>query len=315
MSTPATTNMYRCYCEICQQRNPGYGVLLTERTYQDHWAASLDRATAADYNRHDDGGDDDMPMDESISDFDIQVDIPVQEASVDDDGGDNIGDDTMIETIHDEGDVIPSESFFDPEREVHHTVVDDEMNMADDAEFDVDDTQDDDQYTTDVHGNEDDDANIPSSINDPLDYVQHPLIYVFVFIVLFQIHHISERTAAILISFIGVLIGGYAGEIVRRSVPKTIAAMKKWIGFNKLTTDFIMYSACPTCHAIYPLPGPERCTEPHQRLDGTLCDTELLKPSNNNHSRRPLKQYAYNPLEQSLRRLFMRKGFEENIEQ
>ncbi|KAI9243122.1 hypothetical protein BDA99DRAFT_544623 [Phascolomyces articulosus] len=130
MSTPATTNMYRCYCEICQQHNPGYGVLLTERTYQDHWAASLDRATAADYNRHDDGGgDDDIPIDESISDFDIQVDIPI-------------------------GDVIPSKSFFDPEHEVHHTVVDDEMNMADNAEFDVDDTQDDDQYTTDVHGNE-----------------------------------------------------------------------------------------------------------------------------------------------------------------
>ncbi|KAI9243070.1 hypothetical protein BDA99DRAFT_544647 [Phascolomyces articulosus] len=118
---------------------------MNKETYQDHLAASLDRATAADYNHHDDdGGDDDMPMDESIYDFDIQVDIPVQEANVDDDGGDNIGDDTMIETIHDEGDVIPSESFFDPEREVHHTVVDDEMNMADDAEFDVDDTQDDD---------------------------------------------------------------------------------------------------------------------------------------------------------------------------
>ncbi|KAG2226910.1 hypothetical protein INT45_010189 [Circinella minor] len=66
--------------------------------------------------------------------------------------------------------------------------------------------------------------------------------------------------------------------------------MKKWIGLDYLAEDLRMYSACPTFHAIYPLPGPQNCTNSSRRMNGTLCDTPLLG-------------------------LFMRESFEEKIEQ
>ena len=153
----------------------------------------------------------------------------------------------------------------------------------------------------------------------PLDHLPNPLIYIFVFLVLFQINHISERIANTLISFISVLIGGFVGEEIRQCIPHSIAGMKKWIGLDYLTEDLRMYSACPTCHAIYPLPGPERCTNPSRRMNGTLCDTPLLKSTStstrSNNRGMPYKKYAYYPLEDSLKRLFMRENFEDKIEQ
>ncbi|KAG2205922.1 hypothetical protein INT45_006352, partial [Circinella minor] len=195
---------------------------------------------------------------------------------------------------------------FDPREDEEHNVdSDEEIRPAIDIEFDG----------TIVEDNEAQEINIP--ISSPLDHLPHPLIYIFVFLVLFQINHISERIANTLINFISVLIGVFAGEEVRQCIPHSISGMKKWIGLDYLTEDLRMYSACPTCHAIYPLPGPERCTNPSRRMNGTLCDTPLLKSTStrSNNRETPYKKYAYYPLEDSLKRLFMRENFEDKIEQ
>ncbi|KAG2209024.1 hypothetical protein INT45_008885 [Circinella minor] len=194
---------------------------------------------------------------------------------------------------------------FDPREDEEHNVdSDEEIRPAIDIEFDG----------TIVDDNEAHEINIPTS--SPLDHLQHPLIYIFVFLVLFQINHISERIANTLISFISVLIGSFAGEEIRQCIPHSIAGMKKWFGLDYLTEDLQMYSACPTCHAIYLLPGPQNCTNPSRRMNGTLCDTPLLKSTASSNNRgNPYKKYAYYPLEDSLKRLFMRENFEEKTEQ
>ncbi|KAG2203672.1 hypothetical protein INT45_013236, partial [Circinella minor] len=197
---------------------------------------------------------------------------------------------------------------FDPREDEEHDInSDEEIRPAIDIEFDG----------AIVDDNEAHEISIPAG--SPLDHLPNPLIYIFVFLVLFQINHISERIANTLISFISVLIGGFVGEEIRQCIPHSIAGMKKWIGLDYLTEDLRMYSACPTCHAIYPLPGPERCTNPSRRMNGTLCDTPLLKSTStstrSNNRGMPYKKYAYYPLEDSLKRLFMRGNFEDKIEQ
>ncbi|KAG2215406.1 hypothetical protein INT45_010426, partial [Circinella minor] len=162
---------------------------------------------------------------------------------------------------------------FDPcEDEEHNVDSDEEIRPAIDIEFD----------RTIVEDNEAQEINTP--ISSPLDHLPHPLIYIFVFLVLFQINHISERIANILINFISVLIGVFAGEEVRQCIPHSIS---------------------------------ERCTNPSRRMNGTLCDTPLLKSTStrSNNQGTPYKKYAYYPLKDSLKRLFMRENFEDKTEQ
>ncbi|KAG2226941.1 hypothetical protein INT45_010220 [Circinella minor] len=93
---------------------------------------------------------------------------------------------------------------FDPREDEEYNVdSDEEIRPAIDIEFD----------DTIVDNNEAHEINIFTS--SPLDHLQHSLIYIFVFLFLFQINHISERIANTHISFISVLIGSFAGEEIR----------------------------------------------------------------------------------------------------
>ncbi|KAG2203970.1 hypothetical protein INT45_009683, partial [Circinella minor] len=217
-------------------------------------------------------------------------------------------DDGYDEDYNDKGEYTDADGLlpeqFDPHEDEEYDINSDkEIRPAIDIEFDG----------TIVDDNEAHEINIPTG--SLLDHLPNPLIYIFVFLVLFQINHISERIANTLIGFISVLIGGFVGEEIRQCIPHSIAGMKKWIGLDYLTEDLRMYSACPTCHTIYLLPGPERCTNPSRHMNGTLCDTPLIKSTSTNNRGTPYKKYAYYPLEDSLKRLFMRDNFEEKIEQ
>lgn len=150
---------------------------------------------------------------------------------------------------------------------------------------------------------------IPENTN-LLDQVPHPFLFVFVFLVLFQLHHTSERVAVILIGFVVTLIQTLT-DTPLPTFPETIVSLRAWIGFDRLTQGLRMHSACPKCHSIYPVPGPATCT---QTVGRATCNTRLLKTTPSGRlSQTPAKQYAYLPLEESLQRLFRRQGFEEMI--
>ena len=150
---------------------------------------------------------------------------------------------------------------------------------------------------------------IPENTN-LLDQVPHPFLFVFVFLVLFQLHHTSARVAVILIGFVVTLIQTLT-DTPLPTFPETIASLRAWIGFDRLTQGLRMHSACPKCHSIYPVPGPATCT---QTVGRATCNTRLLKTTPSGRlSQTPAKQYAYLPLEESLQRLFRRQGFEEMI--
>ena len=143
------------------------------------------------------------------------------------------------------------------------------------------------------------------------DQIPRPLVFVFAFLVLFQLHHISERAALVLVSFVTILVQSLTDVIP--PIPETIGQLKAWIGFDSLTEGLRMHSACQECHAIYPIPGPNTCTQTNFR---TTCGAQLLKTRlNGQRSQTPIKQYAYLPLEESLKRLFRRQDFESKIEE
>ncbi|KAG2216359.1 hypothetical protein INT45_001611 [Circinella minor] len=265
--------------------------IVSGRTYRAHQnAAIINEATIGAPSVESDDGDARMGIDNNYYDAVNDNNVADYDYGYDEDYNDE-------GEYADVNGLLPEQ--FDPcEDEEHNVDSDEEIPPAIDIEFDG----------TIVDDHEAHEINISTS--SPLDHLQHPLIYIFVFLVLFQINHISERIANTLISVISVLIGSFASEKIRQCIPHSIAGMKKWIGLDYLTEDLQMYSACPTCHAIYPLPGPQNCTNPSRRMNGTLCDTPLLKliASSNNRGN------PY-PLEDSLKRLFMRENFEEKIEQ
>ncbi|KAG2216480.1 hypothetical protein INT45_014040 [Circinella minor] len=289
------TRSYLCFCPSCQQHNPRRGFLVSRRTYRAHQnAAVINEAITGAPSVESDDGDTGMYIDNNYYGDISNNNFPNYDDGYDEDYND--------EGEYSDADGLLPEQFDPREDEEYDINSDEEIRPAINIEFDG----------TIVIDNEAHEINIPTG--SPLDHLPNPLIYIFVFLVLFQINHISERIANTLISFISVLIGGFVGEEIRQCIPHSIAGMKKWIGLDYLTEDLRMYSACPTCHTIYPLPGPERCTNLSRRMNGTLCDTPLIKSTSTNNRGTPYKKYAYYPLEDSLKRLFMRDNFEEKIE-
>ena len=83
-----------------------------------------------------------------------------------------------------------------------------------------------------------------------IDTVPHPYLFVFMFIAIFQLYHLSQRTAAVLINFLKALM--HVLNAPAFQFPNTITTMRDYIGFEQLTAPLTMYVVCPACHAIYP---------------------------------------------------------------
>ena len=146
-----------------------------------------------------------------------------------------------------------------------------------------------------------------------IDTVPHPYLFVFMFLAIFQLYHLSQRTAAVLIGFFKALMRVLNAPAFQ--FPDTITTIRDYIGFEQLTAPLTMYVVCPACHAIYPpTTAPDSCETRH--LNSTLCGTGLFKISRRNARQTrgtPLKQYAYYPLRAGLQKFFKREGFEQKI--
>lgn len=137
-----------------------------------------------------------------------------------------------------------------------------------------------------------------------------PILFTYIFLVLFQLHDLPERAAGILIQFLTLLLAAF-GHVYQ--TPTTIATLRQWTGFAAITDHVIRCKVCEKGHSIYEYMSPEvHC--PYKDLpSAAACGTPLVIQSGNRMY--PKKQFAYNSLEKTLRTFFSRPTFESKIEE
>ena len=146
--------------------------------------------------------------------------------------------------------------------------------------------------------------NIPSDlpIAAEAEHIPQAYMFIFMFLVLFQLHHLSERTASTLISFVIMLVGAMSLPVI--NFPRTMTTIRQRIGFNELTAPIRLYVSCSTCHAVYVLAdAPDTCTVTH--LNATVCGNVLFKTTTvqGRQHQTPLKPFPYFPLRAGLEEL------------
>lgn len=133
-----------------------------------------------------------------------------------------------------------------------------------------------------------------------------------IFLVLFQIHFVSEHLSSIIIEFCIILLGDLRPGI---NIPTSLTTLCHITGFSALTDSLRKYVACSRCHCLFILSDPNcptTCPNNDIRYPNT-CANNLFRTVGNH--RRPIKEFAYQPLSASIERLFLRPGFEAKIEE
>ncbi|KAG2203671.1 hypothetical protein INT45_008855, partial [Circinella minor] len=92
----------------------------------------------------------------------------------------------------------------------------------------------------------------PSIIPDVQNY-PHPLVLVVIFLVLFQVHFVSEHLSSVIIEFCIILLGDLQPGI---SIPTSLATLRRITGFSALTDSLRKYVSCSNCHCLFLLSDP-----------------------------------------------------------
>ena len=141
----------------------------------------------------------------------------------------------------------------------------------------------------------------------------YPVLYamVMVFVVIFQLHFLSERTATILIDFCTILM-----SVIHPTYrfPVSLSTLRQYVGFDSLTRRLRSYVSCQQCHKLYLMNNlaiPNLCDNDDIRYDGH-CGHPLFRNIAGQNS--PSKVFVYQPLAAWMDRLFSRPGFEAKLE-
>ena len=140
-----------------------------------------------------------------------------------------------------------------------------------------------------------------------------PLLVTFavVFIVLFQLHFLSDRAVVSLIEFCTAIISPMYPMF---TISQAIATLRRYTGLSMLTDRLRTYVSYPNCHRLYDqldAPIPNVCNNDDIRYRGN-CGALMFKTVAGRRS--PLKTFAYQPLMATMERFFMRPGFEAKLE-
>ena len=133
-----------------------------------------------------------------------------------------------------------------------------------------------------------------------------------IFLVLFQIHFVSEHLSSIIIEFCIILLGDLQPDI---AIPNSLATLRHITSFSALTDSLRKYVACSRCHCSFISSNPNcptTCSNNDIR-QLNMCGNNLFKIIGNH--RRPIKEFAYQPLSASIKRSFLQPGFEAKIEE
>ena len=133
-----------------------------------------------------------------------------------------------------------------------------------------------------------------------------------IFLVLFQVHFHSEHLSSTIIEFCIILLGDLQPGI---TIPNSLSILRQITGFSALTNSLLKYVSCSCCHCLLLLSDPNCPTTcPNNDIHyPTMCGNNLFKVIANH--RRPIKEFTYQPLPASIKRLFLRPGFEAKIEE
>ena len=133
-----------------------------------------------------------------------------------------------------------------------------------------------------------------------------------IFLVLFQVHFHSEHLSSTIIEFCIILLGDLQPGI---TIPNSLSILRQITGFSALTNSLLKYVSCSCCHCLFLLSDPNCPTTcPNNDIHyPNMCGNNLFKVIANH--RRPIKEFTYQPLPASIKRLFLRPGFEAKIEE
>ena len=133
-----------------------------------------------------------------------------------------------------------------------------------------------------------------------------------IFLVLFQVHFHSEHLSSTIIEFCIILLGDLQPGI---TIPNSLSILRQITGFSALTNSLLKYVSCSCCHCLFLLSDPNCPTTcPNNDIHyPNMCGNNLFKVIANH--RRPIKEFTYQPLSASIKRLFLRPGFEAKIEE
>ncbi|KAI9264889.1 hypothetical protein BDA99DRAFT_536385 [Phascolomyces articulosus] len=148
----------------------------------------------------------------------------------------------------------------------------------------------------------------------PISNYGHPvIILIIVFIVLFQLHFMSEHLTWCLIEFCATILRDIQPSL---DIPRSLATLLTATDFNLLADNIRKYVSCSQCHCLYMVSDPDcprACINDDIRFGGATCDNKLFRIIGN--QLKPIKEFSYQALGASIRRLFLRPGFEQEIEQ